>query len=117
MPYANNEGVRIHYEIEGLSGAPLILRHGTLGRGEDWQHFGYTNGLKYSRQLILLDARGHGASDKPYEPSAYDLPLRVADVTAVLDLCKSTGRIISAIRWAGGSVLGWRNTRLNAAGR
>jgi pimeloyl-ACP methyl ester carboxylesterase len=101
MSYANNDGVRIHYEVEG-AGAPLVLHHGTLGRGEDWQHFGYTNGLKYGRQLILLGARGHGASDKSYEPSAYDLPFRVADVTAVLDALQ-----IDRADYFGYSMGGW----------
>jgi pimeloyl-ACP methyl ester carboxylesterase len=46
---------------------------------------GYRDVLRRHYQLILIDARGHGASDKPHEPAAYALPLRVADVTAVLD--------------------------------
>jgi pimeloyl-ACP methyl ester carboxylesterase len=101
MPYANNGSVRIHYEVEG-SGAPLVLHHPTAGRGEDWQHFGYTNVLKCDRRLILLDARGHGASDKPHEPSAYDLPSRVADVTAVLDALQ-----IDRADYFGYSMGGW----------
>ena len=32
-----------------------------------------------------MDARGHGASDKPHDPVAYELSLRVSDVVAVLD--------------------------------
>ncbi len=32
-----------------------------------------------------MDARGHGRSDKPHDPSSYSLPRRVQDVTAVLD--------------------------------
>lgn len=35
MPYATNEGVRIHYEVEG-SGPPLVLHHGYSGRMERW---------------------------------------------------------------------------------
>jgi pimeloyl-ACP methyl ester carboxylesterase len=35
--------------------------------------------------LILLDARGHGASDKPHRPEAYELIKRVEDIVAVLD--------------------------------
>ena len=84
MPYANNQGIRIHYEVEG-AGLPLVLHHGTFGRGDSWKHFGYADVLKADRQLILLDARGHGASDKPHDAAAYDLRLRVRDVTAVLD--------------------------------
>lgn len=84
MPYVNNQGVRIHYEVVG-AGPPLVLHHQTFGSLESWQDFGYLNALKRDRQLILMDARGHGASDKPHDPSAYSLPLRVGDVTAVLD--------------------------------
>jgi pimeloyl-ACP methyl ester carboxylesterase len=101
MPYANNGSVRIHYDVEG-SGAPLVLHHGTAGRGEDWRHFHYTDVLKCDRRLILLDARGHGASDKPHEPSAYDLPLRVADVTVVLDALQ-----IDRADYLGYSMGGW----------
>ena len=32
----------------------------------------------------MLDARGHGASDKPYDTAAYAKELQVADVVAVL---------------------------------
>ena len=41
--------------------------------------------LKEDHQLILLDSRGHGESDKPHDPTAYDLSLRALDVLAVLD--------------------------------
>jgi pimeloyl-ACP methyl ester carboxylesterase len=84
MPFANNEGIRIRYEVVG-EGPPLVLHHQTLGSLEDWQDFGYLAALKCDRRLVLVDARGHGASDKPHDPSAYDLSLRVGDVTAVLD--------------------------------
>ena len=84
MPYANNQGIHIHYEVEG-EGPPLILHHGTSGSGANWRAMGYSDVLGHHYRLILVDARGHGASDKPYEPAAYDLPLRVTDVTTVLD--------------------------------
>ena len=41
--------------------------------------------LKGDYRLILVDARGHGQSDKPQDPSAYGLEKRVADVTSVVD--------------------------------
>jgi len=34
---------------------------------------------------VLVDARGHGGSDKPHDPDAYALTARVGDVVAVLD--------------------------------
>jgi pimeloyl-ACP methyl ester carboxylesterase len=84
VAYANNQGTRIYYETEG-SGPPLVLHHGSFGSGEDWREYGYAEALKPDHQLILIDARGHGASDKPHDPAAYDLASRVGDVTAVLD--------------------------------
>ena len=84
MPYASNQGVRIYYEVEG-HGPPLVLQHGSACSSAEWREMGYRDVLRRDYQLILIDARGHGASAKPHEPAAYALPLRVADVTAVLD--------------------------------
>jgi pimeloyl-ACP methyl ester carboxylesterase len=84
MPYASNHGVRIHYEVMG-DGPPLVLQHGFFGSWEDWIEFGYTEALRQKYHLILLDARGHGDSDKPHDPEAYTLQNMTADVVAVLD--------------------------------
>jgi pimeloyl-ACP methyl ester carboxylesterase len=84
MPFVDNNGTKIHSETEG-TGPPLILQHGTTGSWEDWAEFGYAQPLRGQYRLILIDARGHGASDKPHDPVAYDLALRAADVVAVLD--------------------------------
>jgi pimeloyl-ACP methyl ester carboxylesterase len=84
MPFARNGGVRIHYTTAG-DGPVLVLHHGTMGSGPDWVDLGYVDALKDRHTLILIDARGHGQSDKPHDPKAYDLPLRAADVVAVLD--------------------------------
>ena len=84
MPFTNNDGIKIHYVVEG-AGPPLVLHHGTFGSWEHWQDFGYLDDLKRDHKLIMVDARGHGASDKPHAAAAYDLPQRVRDVTSVLD--------------------------------
>lgn len=84
MPYTDSQGVRIHYQVQG-DGPPLVLQHGFTGSLEAWRHFGYVHALQHDYQCILLDARGHGASDKPHDPPAYALPSRVGDVVAVLD--------------------------------
>jgi alpha/beta hydrolase fold len=70
MPYTDNHGVRIHYQVEG-SGPPLILQHGFTDSLETWYELGYVGALSRERQLILVDARGHGASDKPHHTAAY----------------------------------------------
>jgi pimeloyl-ACP methyl ester carboxylesterase len=84
MPYADNEGIRIHYQTEG-EGPALVLQHGSLGTLEGWYDYGYVSALKTDYRLVLLDARGHGASDKPHNLEAYALEHRVADIVAVLD--------------------------------
>ena len=85
MPsYAVNNGVRIHYEIVG-SGPPLILQHGFTQSAKDWYRAGYVDALKPHYQLILVDARGHGESDKPHDAAAYTLSSRVNDIVAVMD--------------------------------
>ncbi len=86
MPYADSDGVQIYYEVEGNpEGPPLVLQHGLTGYLESWRERGYTEVLGGDYRLILIDARGHGHSDKPHEPSAYARELRAADVVAVLD--------------------------------
>ncbi|MDQ6601703.1 MAG: alpha/beta fold hydrolase [Chloroflexota bacterium] len=84
MPYATNDGTRIYYEREG-SGPPLVLQHGFTRSLEGWRDSGYVDALKNDYELILLDARGHGRSDKPHDPAAYAYDKRAADVLAVLD--------------------------------
>ena len=84
MPYANHQGIRIHYEVDGR-GPPLVLQHGFTSSLKSWYMNGYVEALRPNYQLILVDARGHGGSDKPHDPAAYDLSLRAGDVVAVLD--------------------------------
>src|SRR5215471_13174551 len=101
MPYADNDGVRIHYQVEG-EGPPLVLQHGFSESVVDWYEAGYVDALRSDYRLILIDARGHGASDKPHDPDAYELERRVADVVAVLD-----GLAIGKAVFWGYSMGGW----------
>jgi len=101
MPYAENHGVRIHYRVAG-EGPPLVLQHGFTQSIEDWDDCSYVAGLQADYRLILVDSRGHGASDKPHDPSAYTLDKRAGDIVAVLDAI----RIARAHFW-GYSMGGW----------
>jgi hypothetical protein len=112
VPYADNDGIRIHYEVEGV-GPPLMLHHGFTISLEEWRRFGYVDALKSEYQVILIDARGHGASDKPHDPAAYEMARRAGDVVAVLDDLGSTRRTTSATRWGAASAMtlpSWRHT-------
>jgi pimeloyl-ACP methyl ester carboxylesterase len=101
MPYSNNQGVRIHYELEG-EGSALVLLHGLSEDLDWWRDYGYVESLKNDYKLILIDARGHGASDKPHNPDAYKLELFVNDIVCVLDDLR-----IGKAHFLGFSMGGW----------
>ena len=83
MPFATNNGVRIRYQVEG-QGPPLVMQHGFGDSLQGWYELGYVDALKHAHQLILVDARGHGESDKPHETSAYANEVLAGDVVAVV---------------------------------
>lgn len=101
LPYADNKGVRVHYEVEG-KGSPLVLVHGLYGSLQDWYESGYVEPLKKDYHLILIDVRGHGLSGKPHDSEAYTVKLIVSDVVAVLDSLN-----ISKAHFLGYSMGGW----------
>ncbi len=84
MPYANNDGVKIYYEVEGV-GPTLVMLHGGGSDLKNWQDRGYAESLRKDYRLILIDQRGHGRSDKPTESRLYDMEYRVSDIITVLD--------------------------------
>jgi pimeloyl-ACP methyl ester carboxylesterase len=84
MPYANNNGVKIYYEVEG-EGPPLVLAHPLTASLNSWKRDKFPDALRKDFQLILFDARGHGQSDKPGEASAYAVTTMANDVLTLLD--------------------------------
>lgn len=84
MAQISNQGVSIHYKVEG-KGSPVVLLHGAFDSCEGWIDYGYVARLRRDYQLILIDLRGHGQSDKPHDPDSYSVDLFVQDVIAVLD--------------------------------
>jgi pimeloyl-ACP methyl ester carboxylesterase len=84
MPYAINHGTKIYYEVEG-QGIPLIIHHGLSGCLDNWRENGYVDALKDDFQVVLMDGRGHGKSDKPHDPALYGGDAYAGDVAAILD--------------------------------
>lgn len=103
MPYTQQNGVRIHFEVVG-EGFPVLLHTGAAGDRNMWRHGGYLDGLAGFR-CILLDRRGSGLSDKPREPGEHRMDQYVADVTAVLD----AAQVERAVFWghADGACVGF----------
>ena len=86
--FANGE-VEIAYLDEG-DGDPIVLVHGFASTKEvNWLHPGWVATLtREGRRVIALDNRGHGASGKLYDPSAYHSATMADDVRALLDHLK-----------------------------
>lgn len=71
MVFFTNDGVKIYYEVEG-EGAPVLLIHGFASSMDlNWKRNGWVKVLKDNYKVILIDCRGHGKSDKPYDETSY----------------------------------------------
>ncbi|MBN1396682.1 MAG: alpha/beta fold hydrolase [Bacteroidetes bacterium] len=84
--YVTNSGVRIWYKVEGtsaLNSIPLIMIHG--GPGATARPFEKTIGpeIAKERQVIYMDNRGSGRSDRPKDPSKYSFAILADDVEAI----------------------------------
>jgi pimeloyl-ACP methyl ester carboxylesterase len=79
-------GISLAFEVVG-EGFPVVLIHGfASNRFINWRAPGWYDTLsKAGRQVIALDVRGHGESDKPHVAEAYDEGELAADVVRLLD--------------------------------
>lgn len=87
----DSNGVKIRYVIEG-EGQPVVLIHGWMGDATMWGRDAAGNPkLDASKspgfQVIALDCRGHGQSDKPHDPAKYG-PEMALDIVRLLDHLK-----------------------------
>jgi pimeloyl-ACP methyl ester carboxylesterase len=87
MPFGTNavDGTRVCFEEEG-HGVPVVLHGGFLDSIAEVRESRIARALPADEfRLIYVDHRGLGRSDKPHDPEAYSMPLRVKDAVAVLD--------------------------------
>lgn len=83
----DSNGTKIVYFTQG-KGEPVVLIHGWLSSaGVNWAFPGTSAHLAKDYQVIALDVRGHGLSDKPTKDEAYGLEL-VEDIVRLLDHLK-----------------------------
>ena len=86
MPTVDNRGVHIHYELAG-DGQPVILVHGFASSiARNWGNTGWLEFLSANGfRAVGVDVRGHGQSDKLYDPAQYAADAMAGDVLAVMD--------------------------------
>ena len=87
----DSNGVKIRYVIEG-KGESVVLIHGWMADSSMWGRDRSGNTKLNTAgtegfQLIALDCRGHGQSDKPHDPKQYGAEM-AADVVRLLDHLK-----------------------------
>jgi pimeloyl-ACP methyl ester carboxylesterase len=75
MPYTVVNNISLYYEIIG-AGQPLLFLHGLGSSIKDWES--QFNFFAKNHQVIAVDLRGHGKSDKP--KGHYSVPLFSNDV-------------------------------------
>jgi pimeloyl-ACP methyl ester carboxylesterase len=86
MQSFDSEGVRISYLDEG-EGEPILLIHGFASNvAANWIDPQWVRTLTQAgRRVIAFDNRGHGESDKLYEPERYGAPEMAEDARRLLD--------------------------------
>ncbi len=91
MKTFSSNGVEIAYSVfeplENDRHEPIVLVHGFAStHAVNWLFTQWVKALtENGRQVVLLDNRGHGLSQKLYEPSRYALDLMAQDVANLLD--------------------------------
>jgi pimeloyl-ACP methyl ester carboxylesterase len=82
----NSDGVEIAYETAG-EGQPILLIHGFASSSRvNWWDTGWVKTLVGAeRRVITMDNRGHGASQKLYNPALYSAPQMAEDARRLLD--------------------------------
>jgi pimeloyl-ACP methyl ester carboxylesterase len=85
MPTFINNNISLHYEIHG-TGSPVLLLHGAaVSFKYNYAQFGWIEELtNQGFQVIGLDFRGHGESDKPVDSDSYGTINLSNDVIALI---------------------------------
>ncbi len=88
--FTSVDGIEIAYYEWGAAGTlpPVLLHHGFISNATvNWVTPGVVAALSDAgRQVIALDARGHGASGKPHDPSVYGEDKMARDLRQLVDV-------------------------------
>jgi pimeloyl-ACP methyl ester carboxylesterase len=93
--YVDVNDVRLHCEEFG-AGQPLVLLHGGLGSGRDWEHL--VPSLADDFHVVTIDVRGHGRSTNPSGVLTY--PLIASDLALAIEVLELDRPIVAG--WSDG---------------
>jgi pimeloyl-ACP methyl ester carboxylesterase len=85
MQKFNSDGVEIAYSDQG-QGTPVLLIHGFASNARvNWEATGWVKTLlEAGYRVIAIDNRGHGESEKLYDPAQYSAPIMADDAARLL---------------------------------
>jgi pimeloyl-ACP methyl ester carboxylesterase len=85
MQKFNSDGVEIAYEVWG-EGPPVLLIHGFASNAiVNWRDTHWVKVLtEAGHQVIAIDNRGHGQSEKLYDPALYSAQIMAEDARRLL---------------------------------
>lgn len=83
-------GVRLHYHRTGGNRPPLVLLHGFSDSGRCWTRV--ARALQGEWDVVMPDARGHGASDRI--GPRFDPALRMSDAAGVIEGLGLRGAVV-----------------------
>ncbi|HVX81764.1 MAG TPA: alpha/beta hydrolase [Devosiaceae bacterium] len=86
MPTFLSDGIQLAYDVFG-AGEPVLLIHGFASNTQiNWVSTGWVDTLtKAGYRAIAFDNRGHGRSQKLYDPNLYFAHEMAADAARLLD--------------------------------
>ena len=100
MPFVENEGAHIFFDVEG-AGPALLFLHGGGGNASSW--YRQIDFFSKSYTCVVIDARGFGRSH-PFGPDIGNLELMPRDTFAVIDALEfeTTGLVCQSMgAWTG----------------
>lgn len=82
MNFAERDGVRLHFEVQG-TGDPIVFLHEFAGDARSWEP--HVRQFASVMRCITFNARGYPPSSVPGDDSSYSVQAAVDDLGTVLD--------------------------------
>ena len=108
IQHINTNGIHIGARIQG-TGPLVIMVHGFPELWYSWRHQ-IQPIADAGFQVVALDVRGYGSSDKPYPIEAYDMVELTADIIGLIQALKAEQAVLIGHDW--GAPICWNTAAL-----